>query len=214
MSHGHAERPLPAADDTASQHSSPDPAERRLLAAASFFAGDARRIRALTERFKRRGDLIESRVEGGSMSGSLPRGSRIRIACTDRGVHAVGEIVAVLFDGRPIVHRVAYRGHWGGARRYLITRGDAPVLPDMPAEIGAVLGPVIAVDAGAGWRPPPAALPRRRPLLSAALLLAFAVALEIHPRLARVLRRLMWLCTVRAERLARNLARGRRRRLA
>jgi hypothetical protein len=104
-------------------------------------------------------------------------------------------------DTTVIVHRVVYKGIGRRAKNYLITQGDAMLLPDTPILTRAVLGRVSEVRSGNTWRKigPRVPAPRRERLLSFLLLSMTAASLEIvGPRFA--------------QRLTTNLEGGERRR--
>jgi hypothetical protein len=129
---------------------------------------------------------LESTVMGMSMEPGLGPGSRIRIALIPQDRHEAGEVVAYVADGQVVVHRVAHRGRAAAARGYLITRGDATLVPDPPVDHGRILGTVTGVWRAARWMPPNGP-PRRslRARLARALSLAVAIgALYVSPRAA------------------------------
>jgi hypothetical protein len=133
----------------------------------------------------REGTVVTCRLIGGSMQDAIPAHSQIRISF-GRPVDRVGEVVAFMEGSRVVAHRVAYRSR---LRRhdFLVTRGDARILPDPPVPVPAVLGTVDQVDDGSGWRALGAQsrLPRRDRCLAFVLLCASAMLLEASPSLAR-----------------------------
>jgi len=141
------------------------------------------RVRAAAGRAP--GTVVACRLIGGSMEHAIPARSWIRIGFVDDPCRT-GAVVAFMEDARVVAHRVVYRAH-GRSRGFVVTRGDARLLPDMPVHAAAVLGRVDEIDAGSGWRPPGAQtrLPRRDRLLAFALLAATALLLELNPDLAR-----------------------------
>jgi len=172
-----------------------DANSRRLLAAASFFAGDATRIAMLVNRFRAQGRILESTVRGWSMTESLPDGSRIRIHCCRPEGLVPGQVVAVLVKDRLIVHRIAHVGGRREARRFVITRGDSLLLPDHPIEIEKIVGPVLEVETPAGWLPVSQFSPRRRLRRTRSFLeRALGAALEFHPQIAKTTCRVLWYC--------------------
>lgn len=145
---------------------------------------DPARAIALADGLRAPGRWVESTVAGASMGPGLRPGARIRIALIQRAGYQAGEVVAYLADGQVVVHRVAHRGRGAAARGYLLTRGDATIVPDPPVDHGRVLGPVTGVWSAGGWEPP-AGPPRRsrRARAARALTLAAAVgALYLSPR--------------------------------
>jgi hypothetical protein len=165
---------------------------RRLHTAASLFVGDRERVAAVARQLKDGGLLLHSEVRGASMVGSLPAGRRIQIQCRHCDDLPLGAVVAFLGRKRIVVHRVAYRGRRGNARRYLLTQGDSQTIPDFPVEWVSILGPVIAVEHDGIWSAvPPARIARRR-TLRRLLLWILAAALEVHPSLSAGLAISMW----------------------
>ena len=111
---------------------------------------------------------VESTVSGTSMGSGLPPGSRIRIALARRDRFEAGEVVAYVVGSQLVVHRVVHRGRALAARGYLITCGDATLVPDPPVDQGHVLGSVTGVWRGGAWAP-----------------LAAPAARTLHARMAR-----------------------------
>lgn len=146
---------------------------------------DPARTLALAESLRAPGRSVESTVTGASMGPGLGAGSRIRIALIYRARYEVGEVVAYLTGKQVVVHRVAHQGRTGTARGYLVTRGDATLVPDPPVELERVLGPVTGVRRAGGWAPLNGPLPRsRRAKVARTLCLATAVGgLYVSPRL-------------------------------
>src|SRR5438552_14923505 len=104
---------------------------------------------AVSSLLKSAGREIESEIQGCSMYPTLIEGSRIRIRCGESRFQA-GDVVAIL--GQPLVaHRVVGHG-LSGARRFLITRGDASWFCDPPVREDQILGVVTALDNGHGWQ--------------------------------------------------------------
>jgi hypothetical protein len=168
------------ADGTSSP--GPDP----IQAVGRFFREDPARILAVAARVRAPERTLESTVEGMSMGRTLPAGSRIRIELADRGRYEVGEVVAFLGGKHVVVHRVVRRGRRGAAGGYLLTRGDAALVPDPPVEEGRVLGAVTGVARDGGWVavnacPRPAYHVRAGTWL---LLAAAASLLRVSPRAA------------------------------
>ena len=165
---------------------------RRLYTAASLFVGDPQRVAAVARQLKDSELLLHSEVQGQSMIGSLPAGRRIRIQCRHCDDLPMGTVVAFLGRKRIIVHRIAYRGRTGRARRYLLTYGDSQFLPDFPVEWGSVLGPVVAVEQDGDWAAVPPARVARRRTIRRVLVGILAAALEVHPSLSTWLAISMW----------------------
>jgi hypothetical protein len=165
---------------------------KRLLAVGSFLWNDAKRILAVASRLRDAQETIVCQMQGGSMLTAIPYGSRIRIRFTHHESYSIGQVVAFLIGTKIMVHRVVYRGRYrGGGRDYLITLGDALLLPDPPVNMRSILGPVIELQYEGYWRSPGA--PSRRPLLrrfvSFVLVRIVGGILEVDIRLAH------WLAT-------------------
>lgn len=145
---------------------------------------DAARTLAVVESLRSPGRSLESTLTGMSMGPGLPPGSRIRIALIHRARYDPGEIVAYLARNQVVVHRVAHRGRVAAASGYLLTRGDATLVPDPPVEPGQVLGPVTGVWCGGAWMPPGGPPPRSPwARLARRLLMAAAIGgLYVSPR--------------------------------
>ena len=153
-------------------------------AVGSLLQADPARIVALASSLRAPNRSIESTVEGMSMGQGLPPGSRIRIELIERAQYDTGEVVAYLFDGQVIVHRVVHRGRIGVAAGHVLTRGDATLVPDPPVEHARILGPVKGVWREGRWMelsgPPRRSLRARA--ASSLLLIAATGALYLSPR--------------------------------
>jgi hypothetical protein len=123
---------------------------------------DPARTLAVAQSLRAPGRSFESTVTGMSMGPGLGPGSRIRVALVHRAVYEAGEVVAYLAGDQVIVHRVVHRGRAAAARGYLITRGDATLVPDPPVDHARILGPVTGVWRVGGWMPPTAHRTGRR----------------------------------------------------
>lgn len=132
-------------------------------------------LAAVASLWRKTGRELHARFGGSSMEPALPPGTEVVLRCGEAG--GPGDVIAFVADGRLVVHRVAARAEDGS---WLLTRGDARVLPDAPIrEPDAVLGRVVGICRGASVEPIPApvdSLPRRW-----ALRLACA-ALQASPR--------------------------------
>lgn len=123
------------------------------------------------------------------MGRGLPPMSRIRIALIDRAQYEVGEVVAFLDGNQVIVHRVVHRGRFGAAAGYLLTRGDATLVPDPPVSHERILGPVTEVWVVGNWGPPRAAPRRslRARMVSSGMLLVATWMMIASPRVTGAL---------------------------
>ncbi|HUL65447.1 MAG TPA: hypothetical protein VLW55_12600 [Burkholderiaceae bacterium] len=163
------------------------PENERMQAVGDFICADGRRMQAAASLF-RSGALgeITSEVAGMSMGSTIPHGAQIRIA-PGAPPYLRGTVIAFVAGGKTVVHRIRWQRRWGRGRHFVITQGDGMILPDMPVERAAVLGPVTAVRRNGAWSPLEAApvRPRRERVLSVLVFVGGATLLEIHPPLAR-----------------------------
>jgi hypothetical protein len=158
-------------------------------AVASFFRDDPARILTVASSLRAPDRSLESTVHGMSMGATLPPGSRIRIELVHRIGYDVGEVIAFLAGSQVVVHRIAYRGRRGRARRYYLTRGDATLVPDPPVDHESILGAVTWIRRQELWMPLGGKLPRalRARVVNALLLLVVAGILHVSPRAAKAL---------------------------
>lgn len=158
------------------------------------------RARAAAELLRRSGGEIESMVQGRSMGGTLPAGTRIRIGQGRDAAFAPGTVVAFLVGETLTGHRVvrSSRDLWG--REALLTRGDGCMLCDPPIDPALVVGEVTAWHSATGWSPvPPEA--RRGPIgtMLAAIALACVHTLaRLNLPLAGALHESLLTATIRA----------------
>jgi len=122
---------------------------------------------AIAELWKRTGRELVARFGGSSMLPTIPPDAELRIRCGDRA--EPGDVIAVLVHDQIVVHRVEARG-----RGFILTRGDAQVLPDVPIrDPAAVMGRVVGIRHGDEWRDPALA----HSTVSRTLARAFCIAL-------------------------------------
>lgn len=171
-----------------------EPSAELVAAIGSLIMTDPARIIAVARSLRGPDRSIESTVTGMSMGAGLPPGSRIRIDLVERDQYEIGEIVAYVHGKKVIVHRVVHRGLAGTAAGLLLTRGDAPLVPDPPVPHGNVLGPVSALWNGGAWVRPDN--PRMRALTARAvmgLMLGASIAmLYMSPRATSALLTLLY----------------------
>lgn len=171
------------------------PARRRVPGADSSseiegLSGDA--LRAVASLWKRTRRELSARFGGSSMLPTIPPDGLVQLRCGDPP--ALHEIVAYVYGDQLVVHRVV---GFSASRGWLLTRGDAHAIPDLPlADAGALVGRVVKVLREGAWQDPPG--PPRSWQRSVALALCLA-ALRLHPALARLL--------IRCLRFLRRLAR-------
>ena len=147
---------------------------------------EGERMLALARLLGSHGREVECRVEGDSMAGTFPHADRIRIRFEPGEALTPGHIAAFVAGRRIIAHRVLRRGACRAARGYLLTAGDATLLPDPPVSLASILGRVVAVREGEVWIAPPALprVPLWRKGVRSALNTAVSAAMEISVPLA------------------------------
>lgn len=162
----------------------PAPSADLARAVGTLLQADPARIEALACGLRAPGRVIESTVQGHSMGGTLRPGSRIRIEVVDRERYDIGTVIAYLSGHRLVVHRVVHRGLSGVAAGFVLTRGDAPLVPDPPVGRSQILGPVTGVLQGRQWVHVGDVPQRRlRARVAASMLLRLATALlYLSPR--------------------------------
>lgn len=152
----------------------------------TLLQADPARITALLSSLRAPGRFVESTIQGMSMGRNLPPGSRIRIALLECERYRAGDVIAFLAGTRVVVHRVLFHPRSGPASRFVLTRGDAPLVPDPPVPIRQILGPVTAAWVDGRWQDVPE--PMRRSGVAVAIgslmLLAAQAMLSASPRLA------------------------------
>jgi hypothetical protein len=129
-------------------------------------------------------------IEGFSMIPGLPPGTRVRLQPVDPKSLRSGDVIAFLYHGRLVAHRVVRLGRTAASRRYLLTRGDAMLLNDVPVPFDSALGVVTAKRIGVEWVALARAGRRGFKYLISALFTAIAgVLLDLSPdRAARFIR--------------------------
>ena len=97
----------------------------------------------------------------------------------------MGDVLAFVYQGGLVAHRMVARGQRGAAHEYVVTRGDGMRLCDPPIPLASVLGRVT------GWSPsdtdpwrdlPPTPMPGFPRRAGERLV---ATLLELHPGFAR-----------------------------
>lgn len=112
----------------------------------------ADRLKGFADLLKRRNRVIECVVEGQSMGETLAQGSRIRLKFSSSGPSR-GQVIAALRDDAIVTHRVVRTFNSGKSRGYVLTRGDASLIPDLPVPLDQVIGPVTEVMKDGRWEP-------------------------------------------------------------
>jgi signal peptidase I len=90
-------------------------------------------------------------IEGFSMTPVLPPGTRVRLRPVDPKYLQSGDVIAFFYQERLIAHRVVRIGRTAASRRYLLTRGDALLLNDVPVSFDSAVGVVTAKRIGIEW---------------------------------------------------------------
>jgi hypothetical protein len=129
---------------------------------------------AIAAFWKRERREVPARFGGRSMEPTIRAGDEVLLCC---GVPPeVGAVVAFVHGDRVVVHRCVARSRDAA---WLLTRGDAHTLPDMPVPAGTVIGAIVERETRSAFAAPRESLERR-------LVLALcAAALRIGPSLAR-----------------------------
>ena len=134
----------------------------------------ADQLAAVSELWGRTGRELLVRFTGSSMAPAVASDTEVRLACGSGG--AVGDVVAVRTGGAVIVHRVVARSATGG---WILTRGDARLLPDVPASADAVIGRVSGRRGPRGFEDVPGTEPS---LAQRAALAPLVTLLRVSPR--------------------------------
>jgi hypothetical protein len=118
---------------------------------------DSERWLALSSLLRKGSREFEFFLQGKSMGGVLPDGSRIRVRPAAEDQFMVGQVLIYVAKDRMVVHRLV-RSVKSGSTDYLITRGDATVCCDLPILASSVLGIVMGFSTTGPWQPvgPPA----------------------------------------------------------
>lgn len=106
-------------------------------------------LSAVTALWARTGRTIEARFTGTSMAPAVPDGATLRLQCGEP-VHA-GDVAALVHDGHVLLHRVV-----AVREPFLLTRGDALVIPDPPLPLDLAFARVEAVQRAGAWIAPDA----------------------------------------------------------
>ena len=134
----------------------------------------ADQLAAVSELWSRTGRELCVRFTGSSMAPAVGSGTEVRLVCGTGG--AVGDVVAVRTGGTVVVHRVVARSATGA---WIVTRGDARLLPDVPASGEAVVGRVAARRGPGGFEDVPGAAASRA---QRAALAPLVTLLRLSPR--------------------------------
>src|SRR5262245_26565647 len=97
-------------------------------------------------------------VRGASMAPGIPDGASVRVR-TGAAAYAIGDIVLFEWRRAVVCHRIVRRARTISGRPFVVTRGDAMMLCDVPMDTAALLGRAVALASPEGSRalpPPPA----------------------------------------------------------
>jgi hypothetical protein len=153
------------------------------------------------------GTELVATVDGVSMTPTIAPGTRVRLRWADGHALRSGDVVAFEYDGRLMAHRIVHIGRTRASRHYLLTRGDAMLLHDVPVKLNRVIGIVTAQQIAGNW----VALGRARGrsfrrAISGMLTAVIGVVFELSPPAAARLTR--WTVRVCAWTAARRAALG------
>jgi hypothetical protein len=99
---------------------------------------DARELAAIATLWKRERRTFTASFGGVSMLPTIAPGAPLEIVCGDDA--SPGDVILFLHRGQVVVHRLlATRGEW------MLTRGDANAVPDLPIAREALVGRAIGV---------------------------------------------------------------------
>lgn len=142
------------------------------------------RLDAAARFWKKEQRILTARFSGVSMEPTIAPGAEVRVHC---GAQVQEGDVAVCQEGaRVLVHRVIAVSR---ERGWVLTRGDATALPDLPVPVSSVLGRITALVTQEGDRdlpPAPDSAARR------AARRACESLLRLTPPAGRFLVRFLW----------------------
>ncbi len=97
------------------------------------------------------GTELVATTDGVSMSPTIAPGTRVRLRWADGHALRSGDVVAFEYNGRLMAHRIVHIGRTRASRHYLLTRGDAMLLHDVPVKLDCVIGIVTAQLIAGNW---------------------------------------------------------------
>jgi hypothetical protein len=97
------------------------------------------------------GTELVATIDGVSMTPTIAPGTRVRLRWADGHALRSGDVVAFEYDGRLLAHRIVHTGRTRASRHYLLTRGDAMLLHDVPVKLNRVIGIVTAQQIAGNW---------------------------------------------------------------
>ena len=145
----------------------------------------------ISDRLRGSGQLVECEIRGESMGPGMPDRSTVRIRCDGAEGAPIGAVVALRLGGALTVHRLVHRGRSPRARGWVVTEGDANLTCDAPVHEEQLVGLVDAVRTDTGdWRAIGIAvpIPLARGRVARAVRHLVCAALELHPRVAHIVK--------------------------
>jgi hypothetical protein len=105
------------------------------------FSGDE--LKAVASLWKRERRELTTSFSGVSMLPTIAPGTPLVIACGDEA--RSGDVIIFIHRGQPVVHRLLSFSRNG---RWMLARGDANAIPDLPIARDALVGRVTAIAGG------------------------------------------------------------------
>jgi hypothetical protein len=142
---------------------------------------------------ERAGIELVATIDGFSMAPNLSPGTSVRLRPVDPRSLRVGDVIAFEHNKRLIAHRIVRLGRTTVSRRYVLTRGDARLLNDVPVRDDLIIGIVTAKRIDADWASlDPAGPCGSRDTLSAMFTTMSGGLLDLNPRGAAHFIRWAW----------------------
>jgi hypothetical protein len=133
----------------------------------------ADQLAAVAALWSRAGRELAVRFTGASMEPAIASGAEVRLVCG--AACGPGDVIAVRAGSGVLVHRVVAGGRKG---QWILTRGDARLLPDPPARAADVIGRVTGRRAGSAFEDVP---PAPRSLAGRVVLAPFVALMRASP---------------------------------
>jgi signal peptidase I len=122
---------------------------RRATVNSSYAGRDA--VDGLLGLLQTVGTELVATIDGVSMTPTIAPGTRVRLRHADVYTLRSGDVVAFEYNGRLMAHRIVRIGRTRASRGYLLTRGDAMPLNDVPVRLECVIGIVTAQQIAGSW---------------------------------------------------------------
>ena len=122
---------------------------RRATDSSSYAARNG--VGSLLGLLQKAGTELVATIDGVSMTPTIAPGTRVRLRRADGHILQSGDVVAFEYNGRLVAHRIVRVGRTRASRRYLLTRGDAMLLNDVPVGLDCVIGIVTAQQVAGNW---------------------------------------------------------------